>query len=736
MTTGLSSSSSASGGVYPGGLLGDRDEANCRDMSFSVREAQRAALTDMLRACGAGSLGSAADGAEVWKILIYDTTAREIIAPLLRVADLRSLGVTLHLLLNSARQPVPDVPAVYFVSPSAQNVKRIAEDAAVSVYDELWINFTSYVPRARLEDLADTVLIQNSSTPQVATNDSNVSAVSRNASSSFALAKAGSIARIFDMYIDFLALEHDLFSLNKCGVFTALNSRSSSDQVVQETIVNVVDSLFCVLATLRVVPIIRAQPSGPAEMVAELLEKRIRDALVPGNNIFNERQKNAGSFAPVGQRPLMVLLDRSIDLPVMLHHSWTYQALAHDSLELRLNRVTVPAQTQVHPVPSDMNASNGKPRIYDLDKSDKFWAVNAGLPFPMVAEAVEAALQEYQKEVAVINRSAKSVGTDGQPPLEQFGSVRDVSDTHAQIADETTRGSTGMSTSLAAAISSLPQLTKKKQVIDAHTNIATSLLESIKQRGLDGFYQVEEELLTRPKSFEVDRVIALLKDSRGSLSDKLRLFLIYYLCMENISSQQIANCVDELHKSGCSDLRAFEYLKSIKTFTSTMATVASMENEHESGSSINSSYAAVLGTLSQVASNVHNLILSADKAVPTARVVASLMDQKGDSQVLEGYSLHDPRAPRGAPATASAKRAFRDAIVFVVGPGNYIEYQNCQDHICTTVRNESGSKKHVPNGKRVIYGATELCNGTEFLAQLNSLSGNIPQKDVSLINGK
>ena len=38
---------------------------------------------------------------------------------------------------------------------------------------------------------------------------------------------------------------------------------------------------------------------------------------------------------------VLVILDRNVDLVPMLSHSWTYQALVHDVLDMRLNRVTV-----------------------------------------------------------------------------------------------------------------------------------------------------------------------------------------------------------------------------------------------------------------------------------------------------------------------------------------------------------------------------------------------------------
>ena len=32
------------------------------------------------------------------------------------------------------------------------------------------------------------------------------------------------------------------------------------------------------------------------------------------------------------QRPLLIVLDRNLDLATPFHHTWTYQALAHDVL--------------------------------------------------------------------------------------------------------------------------------------------------------------------------------------------------------------------------------------------------------------------------------------------------------------------------------------------------------------------------------------------------------------------
>ena len=59
----------------------------------------------------------------------------DVVTPLVRVNELRKHGVTLHLLLESDRQPIGDVPAVYFIQPSEVNVKRVAADLSSSLYE-------------------------------------------------------------------------------------------------------------------------------------------------------------------------------------------------------------------------------------------------------------------------------------------------------------------------------------------------------------------------------------------------------------------------------------------------------------------------------------------------------------------------------------------------------------------------------------------------------------------------
>jgi hypothetical protein len=93
-----------------------------------------------------------------WKVLIYDVYCREIISPLLKIGDLRKRGITLHLLLESDREPIADVPAIYFIQPTRANIKRLSEDCARGLYETYYVNFTPAIPRHLLEEFATAAL--------------------------------------------------------------------------------------------------------------------------------------------------------------------------------------------------------------------------------------------------------------------------------------------------------------------------------------------------------------------------------------------------------------------------------------------------------------------------------------------------------------------------------------------------------------------------------------------------
>lgn len=92
------------------------------------------------------------------------------------------------------------------------------------------------------------------------------------------------------------------------------------------------------------------------------------------------------------QRPLLIVLDRGVDMATPLHHTWTYQALAHDVLDLSLNRLVVEENLGKSPA----GGARAKTRACELDNKDRFWSQHKGSPFPTVAEAIQEELEQYR----------------------------------------------------------------------------------------------------------------------------------------------------------------------------------------------------------------------------------------------------------------------------------------------------------------------------------------------------
>lgn len=165
-----------------------------------------------------------------WKILIYDAACRSIISPLLSVSQLRRRGVTLHLLLNSDREPIPDVPVVYFVRPTKENVAIIAQDCAKGLYGRAHLNFVTKLDRSLMEDFARLVV------------------------------QAGSletVASVHDQYLDYVCMEKNLFSLHKKNSYVTYNGSGATEQSIEAAMTDIAYGLFSVVATLGYVPIIR-----------------------------------------------------------------------------------------------------------------------------------------------------------------------------------------------------------------------------------------------------------------------------------------------------------------------------------------------------------------------------------------------------------------------------------------------------------------------------------------------
>ncbi|KRZ50347.1 Sec1 family domain-containing protein 1, partial [Trichinella nativa] len=586
-----------------------------------------------------------------WKVLIYDKAGMDILSPLISVKELRECGVTLHLLLSSQRQSLPEVPCIYFIMPIRESVDLLCKDLAGGMYESYYLNFISPLSRPLLEDVA-TVAVETNSVSQ--------------------------IQKVFDQYLSFISLEDDLFVLKKYTdenplSFYAIN-RPQVDSGAMEEIVNaIVDGLFSVCVTLGAVPYIRCPRGNAAELVAGKLNTKIRDSLLDGrNSLFTDEGLRSSLYS--FQRPVLIICDRSLDLTTPLHHTWTYQALINEVL---LNRVKL-----------DANSAN-KAKELDINVNDKFWIAQKGNPFPTVAEAIQEELESYRAKEEDIRKLKHSMGLDGE-------------------TDETISLLTDNTAELTSTVKSLPELLEHKRLIDMHTNIATAVLEQIKCRKLDVFFEAEEKIMNKQATER--SVIDMVKDVEcGSAEDKMRIALIKYLCTD-MSENEVGQLMQALESIDC-DVSAFKYLKRVKQFSSNAAS----DQYSGGGMKTVNMFSKLLSQSSQfIMEGVKNLVIP-KRNLPLTGIVDAIMEMKNNPEV-DGYLQFDPKLYKTSVAYApqgqqqKSKTSFNDTIVFMIGGGTYAEYQNLVEY---------------RKSRRIIYGCTELVNGCQFLSQLTRLGREI-----------
>lgn len=591
-----------------------------------------------------------------WKILIYDSACRSIISPIMSVQQLRRRGVTLHLLINSEREAIPDVPAIYFCFPTKENLARIAQDCASGLYQRAHLNFCTKLDRALMEDFAKLV-VQTGSFDR--------------------------IASVHDQYLDFICLEQALFSLHKKNSYQIINSSKTTEVMMEDTMTDIAYGLFSVVATTGQIPIIRCPRGGAPEMIARKLNKMIAE------HPTLLRKKASLS------RPLLVVLDRNADLITPVQHCSTYQALIDDLLQHNANRVEFQ-------VVQDPDASRPKTvnKKFDLDPDkDPFYKDHKFLPFPEAIESngselqdVTAREQEIRSKASNNPSSSSVIGGGANDLASAVDSLPALLDRKKQLE---------VHTSILQAVMNQVAARDVPQFYELESALATG--------------QYKSDLAKAKKD-----VLALLSpESKGSSEDKLRLLVVFALtttAKTNDLDEVTAAFQDE--KVSGPIMKYLKQLRSMHMLPSAADMLQEMSiqsDDQASGGTMLSSLMAkattqATGLLAKATDKVAGMLGKIHKHHATV-VVENLCDFRVED---ETYLYLDPKVKGDVDvgklrSTTLTRAPVREVICFVVGGGSYGEYQNL--HMLAS------DKRRISYGSTEVLNSTDFLKQLEALGQ-------------------
>ncbi len=525
------------------------------------------------------------------------------------------------------------------------------------------------------------------------------------------------VIQVVDEYSDFICLEDDLFTLEVPNSFSLLNDPKIKEPDMQQFLANMATNLLSVCVTLDITPpYIRFEKATPSEAIGVQLESKLKD------HYYNYPTRRSGSG-------VLLILDRLADLPTSLRHCWTYGGMIYDLFDVKCNQIKLKVV--------DDTLQKHVRKVLDIDASDYFWKSHHCKPFDQVAKELDQELKNYKLEA---EKMSLNLTTEQMNQLDHHSGIK-------------------------SALTVMPELERRKRLLDIHMNLAMSLLEQVQQRQLDRYYELETMIMSQRKPFHKSAIQDWCKDLKGSPEDKLRLLLLFYLKSSDMSKADLKtlfldlvlaqenSALPELQHEYGTVIDFFVELKALQRMTTGSVTSPSppasspklntfreVEPSSDFGSQLSSQltthYNYVGGVLGNFISNVKTTLMSdGTKDIPLLRQLENLVNlpfledsllntspQMANSKTTGKNSTNyqfgnlvqtDPLRKKGllsSTATLAADSTCK-IIIFVMGSLSFEEYLHIKEYIL----------KRFPKVHLTI-GSTQLLSPKDIFQQISLLT--------------
>ncbi|VDM03597.1 unnamed protein product [Schistocephalus solidus] len=375
------------------------------------------------------------------KIMIVDEETLGILSISLAFSEIMSQEVFLVDRIKSSREPLKHLTAIFFIRPTADNISLLVQELRSPRYASYYIFFSHALSKQALKHLAE----------------SDVYEV---------------VSEVHEFFADFLAISPHLYCIDRPLSFSVrLGLRP--EVLTRSTL-----AITSVLLALQLHPLIRYQNSSDA---CRSLAESVRSFISREAVLFDFRRSESS--------PTLLILDRRQDPITPLLTQWTYEAMIHELIGIKNNRVAF----------SPENTSETPTEITLSRDYDDFFRNNQYKNFGEIGQSIKMLVESFQNATKAVDVGGVSSLNDLKGLLENY-----------------------------------PAFRKASGAVETHVTLVSELSRLVKNRSLMELSEIEQELVCQDNhSASFPRVKSVVSDSKFRDADALRLVLLYALRFES-----------------------------------------------------------------------------------------------------------------------------------------------------------------------------------------------------------
>ena len=566
-----------------------------------------------------------------FKILLFDDKVFNILYPLLKIYYLRQYNISLTLNIKDAREKMPDIMAIYIINLTEENINYLYEDIKNQIFDNFCINILSY----------DT---QDNKCNNILTN------FYQKISS---LENSDCIYKISIIPIDLCLYHPKIFSLNIKRPYLLLNSPNISDEIYQNYLSQISNGLFSCLYLMKTYPVVKYYKGFFGDDIIKKIQNHF-------NYLFKTSKETKDEFKlkKNAKRTLLLILDRDIDLPIMLHHACSFAAMINDNFGISNN---------------SSNKSDNKGNIkFEIDPvNDYVWNNKLHEVFIDVGKYVYEELKKYYKDMDFLDKVNKPKDME-------------------QLENE--------SKQLAKSIETLRDKKIIGNILTQESKIYENLNNIQKNKKLDLIFEMECNLLKKKEKIteniknDLMKLLNDYKDKEDTKEDIYRLCLLFYLC----NSKNMTNGDLQKLEQFIMNQDAINYIKKKIDETSIRES-----NNINMGGNLKRNNSMIMQGLYSAFSTISNLMSYEQNSIS-----ADLIDRLIKNQNIPNWVTYDflSRNIEKDPGNFS----YDNIICFFIGGGSFGEYEYIYDLMNQT-------------NYTLFYGTDYIYRPMEFVQDLEEL---------------